>query len=241
MLDDASFQRLKRRYRERGEIDAELFALLRRLVFTLVFQRAFPPAYSPTGKWDEEAAEEASGRGRESEERGGQREAMPRAPAPGGSRLRGEAPRRALRGRLPDQRGRGDERLVERAARGAARQVPSQEQALELRELPVRAQGAPLPRAAAAAVAILPIASHPYFSDDSESRRLGIRSEERLLGTPGTSRVIARLRSRPRSSGTGGASPPWPQDRKHEHSLLLPTGLPSIRGSRPRACRRFSA
>lgn len=59
MLDDASFQRLKRRYRERGEIDAELFALLRRLVFTLVFQRAFPPAYSPTGKWDEEAAEEA--------------------------------------------------------------------------------------------------------------------------------------------------------------------------------------
>lgn len=59
MLDDGSFRRLKRRYRETGEIDAELFALLRRLVFTLVFQRAFPPAYSPTGKWDEDAAEEA--------------------------------------------------------------------------------------------------------------------------------------------------------------------------------------
>lgn len=59
MIDDASFRQLKRRYRETGEIDAELFASLRRLVFTLVFQRAFPPAYSPTGKWDEEAAEEA--------------------------------------------------------------------------------------------------------------------------------------------------------------------------------------
>jgi DNA-binding CsgD family transcriptional regulator len=59
MLDDASFRRLKRRYRETGAIDAELFALLRRLVFALVFQRAFPPAYSPTAKWDEEGAEEA--------------------------------------------------------------------------------------------------------------------------------------------------------------------------------------
>jgi DNA-binding CsgD family transcriptional regulator len=59
MLDDTSFRRLKRRYRESGAIDPELFALLRRLVFTLAFQRAFPPAYSPTGKWDEEGAEEA--------------------------------------------------------------------------------------------------------------------------------------------------------------------------------------
>lgn len=59
MLDDASFRRLKYRYRQTGEIEPELFALLRRLVFTLAFQRAFPPAYSPTGRWDEDGAEEA--------------------------------------------------------------------------------------------------------------------------------------------------------------------------------------
>lgn len=59
MLDDGSFRRLKRRYRETGAIEPELFALLQRLVFTLAYQRAFPPAYSPTGKWDDEGAEEA--------------------------------------------------------------------------------------------------------------------------------------------------------------------------------------
>ena len=59
MLNDASFRRLKRHYQATGAIDPELFVLLRRLVFTLVFQRTFPPAYSPTGKWDEEGAEEA--------------------------------------------------------------------------------------------------------------------------------------------------------------------------------------
>src|SRR5436190_9665224 len=59
MLSDATFIRMKRRYRASGEIDAEIFEFLRRLVFTLVFQRAFAPAYSPTGKWDEEAADEA--------------------------------------------------------------------------------------------------------------------------------------------------------------------------------------
>ena len=59
MLNDASFRRMKRGYRETGAIDPELFALLRRLVFTLAFQRAFPPAYSPPATWDEEGAEEA--------------------------------------------------------------------------------------------------------------------------------------------------------------------------------------
>ncbi len=59
MIDDATFSRLKRRFRETGQIDAELFAFLRRLVRTLVFQGAFPPAYSPTGRWDQDAADEA--------------------------------------------------------------------------------------------------------------------------------------------------------------------------------------
>lgn len=59
MIDDSSYLRLKRSFREKGEIDGEFFVLLRRLVFTLAFQRALPPAYSPTGRWDEDAAEEA--------------------------------------------------------------------------------------------------------------------------------------------------------------------------------------
>ena len=33
MISDATFLRMKRRYRESGEIDAELFAFLRRPVF----------------------------------------------------------------------------------------------------------------------------------------------------------------------------------------------------------------
>jgi DNA-binding CsgD family transcriptional regulator len=59
MLDDATFHRLRRRYRDTREIDSELFEFLRRLVFTLVFQRTLAPAWSPTGKWDVDAAEEA--------------------------------------------------------------------------------------------------------------------------------------------------------------------------------------
>ena len=58
MISDATYLRLQRRFREGGNIDAELFALLRRLVFTLVFQRTLPP-YSPTRRWDEDGADEA--------------------------------------------------------------------------------------------------------------------------------------------------------------------------------------
>lgn len=60
MIDETTYFRLRREYRETGQISDELYPLLLRLVRGLVFRGGLPPAWSPTGKWDREAAEEAA-------------------------------------------------------------------------------------------------------------------------------------------------------------------------------------
>jgi len=60
VIDQTTYLRLRLGYRETGQINDELYALLLRLVRGLVFRGGLPPAWSPTGKWDREAAEEAA-------------------------------------------------------------------------------------------------------------------------------------------------------------------------------------
>lgn len=60
MIDQTTYVRMRREYRESGRISDELYALLLRLVRGHVFRGGLPPAWSPTGKWDAEAAEEAA-------------------------------------------------------------------------------------------------------------------------------------------------------------------------------------
>lgn len=60
MIDEATYLRLRRDYRESGQISDDLYRLLLRLVRGLVVRGGLPPAWSPTGKWDPEAAEEAA-------------------------------------------------------------------------------------------------------------------------------------------------------------------------------------
>jgi hypothetical protein len=60
VIDQTTYFRLRREYRESGRISDELYALLLPLVRGLVFRGGLPPAWSPTGKWDGEAAEEAA-------------------------------------------------------------------------------------------------------------------------------------------------------------------------------------
>jgi hypothetical protein len=60
VIDQATYLRLRRDYRETGRIDDDLYRLLLRLVRGLVFRGGLPPAWSPTGKWDREAAEDAA-------------------------------------------------------------------------------------------------------------------------------------------------------------------------------------
>jgi hypothetical protein len=104
------------------------------------------------------------------------------APGPCGTVFRRKASRRSLGGGLSNERRRGDERLCERPARRATREVAPQQQPLDLRELTIQAKRCPLSCAAAAAVAIQPCASHPYFCDDSEGGRLGVQRKN-LRGT----------------------------------------------------------
>jgi hypothetical protein len=60
VIDQTTYLRLRREYRETGVIADELYRLLLRLVRGLVFRGGLPPAWSPTGKWDRDAAEEAA-------------------------------------------------------------------------------------------------------------------------------------------------------------------------------------
>lgn len=60
MIDQTTYMRLRREYRESGRISEEHYTLLLRLVRGLVFRSGLPPAWSPTGRWDADAAEEAA-------------------------------------------------------------------------------------------------------------------------------------------------------------------------------------
>lgn len=50
---------MRDRYRADGEIDAELYTILRRLAFGVVFGTRLPPTYSPNGTWDRPSVEDA--------------------------------------------------------------------------------------------------------------------------------------------------------------------------------------
>jgi hypothetical protein len=54
-----AYRALRARFRETGEIDQELYALLHRLTRAIVFRSRLAPGYSPTGRWDADAHVEA--------------------------------------------------------------------------------------------------------------------------------------------------------------------------------------
>jgi hypothetical protein len=60
MIDRESYLRLRDRFRATGEIDIELYELLRRLARAVVYTGHLAPAYSPTGTWNEESIMEAT-------------------------------------------------------------------------------------------------------------------------------------------------------------------------------------
>lgn len=59
MIDQATFERLRERYRATGEINDELYALLGRLAAAVIFGSRLAPAYSPSGAWDRDSTQDA--------------------------------------------------------------------------------------------------------------------------------------------------------------------------------------
>lgn len=59
MIDQPTFEEIKRDYRESGELTPELYRLVLRLVAATA-RGGLPPALSPTGQWDQEGAVEAA-------------------------------------------------------------------------------------------------------------------------------------------------------------------------------------
>lgn len=59
MIDQQTYERIRRDYRDRGEFSPELYRLLMRLVAATA-RSGLPPALSPTGRWDQDAAAEAA-------------------------------------------------------------------------------------------------------------------------------------------------------------------------------------
>lgn len=57
-MTDEIYRRLRRHALTRGDIDANLLALLRQVVDRVIQFRGFPPQYSPTGQWDADAGDE---------------------------------------------------------------------------------------------------------------------------------------------------------------------------------------
>lgn len=59
MIDQQTYERIRRNYREHGEFSPDLYRLLMRLVAATA-RSGLPPALSPTGRWDQDGAAEAA-------------------------------------------------------------------------------------------------------------------------------------------------------------------------------------
>jgi predicted DNA-binding protein (UPF0251 family) len=59
MMDQATYDTLRDRYRVDGDVHKDLYSYLDRLVRAIVFGSKLAPAYSPTGSWDDDSIQDA--------------------------------------------------------------------------------------------------------------------------------------------------------------------------------------